>query len=129
MRHRRDSDLDARAPWADLDATGELRDDADVFEDAMTDTASVHRFAVHRIDHRTWVIRDSQLPGSAARPVAHMTLTDDDQVEVSWGAPLPLPVSYATVQDAVDSLEDWVHGQQQGSTKPIPIPHFPPPAH
>ncbi|SFR92415.1 hypothetical protein SAMN04487846_0646 [Microbacterium sp. cf046] len=94
----------------------------------MTGTASAHRFAVHQIDAYRWEIRDSQRPAYASRTVAHLTVTDDDQVEVVWGAPLPLPVTFATVEDAVDSLEEWAH-RQRGATKPIPIPHFPPPAH
>ena len=94
----------------------------------MTDTAITHRFALHRIDEVTWEIRDSRLPVYAARPVAHITISDDDQVEVIWAAPLPLPVTYATLEDALGSLEDWAH-RQPGVTKPIPIPHFPPPAH
>jgi hypothetical protein len=94
----------------------------------MSDTTITHRFALHRIDQVTWEIRDSRLPAYASLPVAHISVGDDDQVEVFWSAPLPLPVAYATLQDALDSLEDWAHSQR-GATKPIPIPHFPPPAH
>lgn len=35
IQHRRVVELDDEPPWADLDATGDLRDDADDFEDAL----------------------------------------------------------------------------------------------
>jgi hypothetical protein len=92
----------------------------------MTETRPVRRFALHRVDESRWVIRDAHLPDFAARPVAHITMFEDDDVEVVWAAPLPLPVVFATPQDAVESLETWARGRR-GATKPIPIPHFPPP--
>ena len=94
----------------------------------MTYPSFTQRFALHRVDEDTWVIRDAHIPDYAARPVAHITVTDDDQVEVIWSAPLPLPVTFATLADALDSLEDWTR-RQRGATKPTPIPHFPPPTH
>ena len=94
----------------------------------MTDDTFTRRFGLQRVDATSWVIRDAHQPEYAARAVAHITVTEDDQVEVIWAAPLPLPVTFATIEDAVDSLEDWTH-RQRGATKPIPIPHFPPPAH
>lgn len=33
--NRRETDADVVAPWADADTDGELRDDADDFEDAL----------------------------------------------------------------------------------------------
>lgn len=92
----------------------------------MTDAASDNRFALQRIDDSRWVIRDAGMPAYAARPIAHITMFEDDDVEVVWTAPLPLPVVFATPQDAVESLETWSRGRR-GPTKPIPIPHFPPP--
>ncbi|MET0781765.1 MAG: hypothetical protein ABWY26_13345 [Microbacterium sp.] len=94
----------------------------------MTDYTFTERYALQRVDGTRWVIRDANLPGYAARAVAHITVTEDDQVEVIWAAPLPLPVTFATLEDALESLEDWIH-RQRGATKPIPIPHFPPAAH
>lgn len=35
MRERRQADSDAVIPWAALDSAGELRDEADDFEDAL----------------------------------------------------------------------------------------------
>jgi hypothetical protein len=92
----------------------------------MKDTTPDRRFALHRIDDSRWVIRDARLPEFAARPIAHITMFEDDDVEVIWSSPLPLPVVFATPEDAVSSLEQWSRGRT-GSTKPIPIPHFPPP--
>ena len=71
------------------------------------------------------MIVDAQAPEFAVRPLAHITVDDDDVAEVTWTAPLPLPVRYATPEDALESLEAWERGGE-GATKPIPIPHFPP---
>jgi len=35
MSNRPTVESEETVPWADLDATGDLRDDADVFEDAL----------------------------------------------------------------------------------------------
>ena len=47
---------------------------------------------------------------------------------MTWGVPLPLPVTFARSQDVLDSLDEWAH-RKRGATKPIPIPHLPPPPH
>lgn len=90
----------------------------------MNDTQG-RRFALHRIAESRWVIRDAHMT-DVARPVAHITLVEEDDFEVVWASPLPLPAVYASPEDAVSSLETWSRGRR-GSTKPIPIPHFPPP--
>jgi hypothetical protein len=74
---------------------------------------------------QAWMIVDTQAPEFAARALAHITVDDDDVAEVTWTAPLPLPVSFASPEDALESLEAWERGGE-GATKPIPIPHFPP---
>jgi len=94
----------------------------------MTDTTLAQRFALERADPSTWVIRDRHATDGAATPIARLTLNEYEQVEVTWGVPLPLPVTFANLQDAVDSLDEWSH-RKRGATKPIPIPHFPPPPH
>lgn len=96
--------------------------------ETMSGTATSGRFGLHRIDELTWEIREVRLPTYAARPVAHVTVSEDDEVEVIWSAPLPLPTTFATPSDALDSLEFW-SGSSPGSTKPILIPHYPPPPH
>ena len=94
----------------------------------MTDTTLTERFALERVDPSTWVIRDAHATDATAPPIAHLTLNEFEQVEVTWGVPLPLPVTFANLQDAVDSLDEWAQ-RKRGATKPIPIPHFPPAPH
>ena len=83
------------------------------------------QFALRRTGEQTWMIVHARAPEFDVRPLARITVDDDDVAEVFWTAPLPLPVIYATPQDALESLEAWERGRG-GSTKPIPIPHFPP---
>jgi len=94
----------------------------------MTDTTLTQRFMLERVDPSTWVIRDMRATDAAAPPIAHLTLNENEQVEVTWGVPVPLPVTFANLHDALDSLDEWAH-RKRGATKPIPIPHFPPPPH
>ena len=93
----------------------------------MSDTAT-RRFALQRLDERTWTIELIDSAASEADPVGHVLLTEDDHIEVTWDMPIPLPVLYATLEDALESLEDWA-ARPRGATKPIPIPHYPPPRH
>jgi hypothetical protein len=86
---------------------------------------SSRRFALRRTVDKNWIIVHAHVPEFAVRPLAHITIDDDDVAEVIWTAPLPLPVMFATPQDALQSLEEWERGRE-GATKPIPIPHFPP---
>ena len=83
------------------------------------------RFTLRRTVDESWIIVHAHAPEFAVRPLAHIRLDDDDVAEVIWTAPLPLPVLFATPQDALQSLEEWERGRE-GATKPIPIPHFPP---
>ena len=93
----------------------------------MSDTVT-RRFALQRIDERTWVIELLDSAASETDPVGHVALTEDDHIEVTWDMPIPLPLIYATLEDALESLEDWA-ARPRGATKPIPIPHYPPPRH
>ena len=92
---------------------------------SSSDRVVSERFALRRTAEQTWIIVHARAPEVDLRPLAHITVDDDDVTEVIWTAPLPLPVIYATPQDALESLEAWERGRG-GSTKPIPIPHFPP---
>jgi hypothetical protein len=94
----------------------------------MTDTISTRQYALQRIGRRMWLVEDVQHPLRATQPLGRVTLTEDDQVEVSWDEHVPLPVLYATLDDVLESLEEWAH-RPRGATKPIPIPHYPPQAH
>lgn len=90
-------------------------------------TSRRRRFALRRTVDRTWMIVHAGAPEFAVRPLAHITIDDDDVAEVVWTAPLPLPVVYATPEDALETLESWER-RGEGAAKPVPIPHFPPPA-
>jgi hypothetical protein len=90
----------------------------------MSDSNS-GRFTLHRIDDRGWVIRDTD-GTTRGDAVAELTLTDEDLINVRWCRPVPLPVIFAAAEDVVESLQMWAKGRT-GPTKPIPIPHLPPP--
>lgn len=92
---------------------------------ANTGGPASRRFALRRTVDESWMIVHARVPEFAVRPLAHITVDDDDVAEVVWTEPLPLPVSYATPQDALESLEEWERGHP-GATKPVPIPHYPP---
>lgn len=85
------------------------------------------RFTLRRTIDRTWMIVHAGAPEFAVRPLAHITVDDDDVAEVIWTAPLPLPVLYASPEDALETLETWEKAEH-GAGKPVPIPHFPPPS-
>jgi hypothetical protein len=87
--------------------------------------AASGRFTLRRTVHGSWVIVHARIPEFAVRPLAHITIDADDVAEVVWTGPVPLPVSYATPEDALESLEEWERGRP-GAAKPVPIPHFPP---
>jgi hypothetical protein len=87
--------------------------------------AASGRFALRRTVYESWVIVHARVPEFAVRPLAHITIDDDDIAEVVWTGPVPLPVTYATPEDALESLEDWERARP-GADKPVPIPHFPP---
>ncbi|MFE1665648.1 hypothetical protein [Microbacterium sp. P02] len=84
------------------------------------------RYRLHRTDLFTWVITYAGTTEPGAHPVAHLTLNEHDQVDAVWVPPRPLPVLFATVGDALDSLQEW-EDRPDGASKPIPIPHRPPP--
>ena len=92
---------------------------------ANTAAPASERFALRRTVYESWVIVHAHIPEFAVRPLAHITVDDDDIAEVVWTGPLPLPVSYASPQDALESLEEWERSRP-GADKPVPIPHFPP---
>jgi hypothetical protein len=92
----------------------------------MTDVATGTRFALERVDDRSWNIRDTRASTRTGQPIGRVRVSDDDDVEVIWAPTVPLPVVFATAEDALESLENWARGRR-GATKPIPIPHFPPP--
>ncbi|MCR2810988.1 MULTISPECIES: hypothetical protein [unclassified Microbacterium] len=87
------------------------------------------RFVLARVDARHWVIHDRRSGTASAGVAARLSVSDDDdEVHVTWFSVTPLPIVYATPGDVLTSLEMW-QSRPHGGTKPIPIPHFPPPRH
>lgn len=93
----------------------------------MIESPSATRFKLRAVDEHAWLICEVSQDDHPGRTVAHLTLTDDDNVEVVWSHSIPLPASYASARDALEHLVTW-SARHIGSTKPIPIPHIPPPA-
>ena len=84
------------------------------------------QFDLQRVDESTWIIRDAGISASDARSVvACVTETPFDEVDVLWLRPLGLPTHYRSAQAVVSDLTR--HGRRSsGTTRPVPIPHFPP---
>ena len=93
----------------------------------MSESPAARRFKLRTLDERAWLICEVGEDDRASRTVAHLTMTDDDNVEVVWSHSIPLPASYGSAGDALEHMETWSAGHI-GSTKPIPIPHMPPPS-
>ena len=86
------------------------------------------RYVLIRMDEQSWAIHDLTLSAPAAHPVAelHASGDDDDTIVVMWITPTPLPVRYARAEDTIADFVLWER-RALGVTKPIPIPHRPPP--
>lgn len=93
----------------------------------VDDPGAAPRFVLIRLDDGGWVIQDRRPPHDGVRVAARIAITEEDEVHVVWLSPTPLPVRYARPEDVLVSLEMW-QLRPHGSTKPIPIPHFPPPS-
>ena len=87
----------------------------------MKDEATTRRFRLLPRGEGRWEIRTTD-----ASIVARLELTDNDTVAVDWVQPRPLPREYSTPRAALADLVMW-EDRPRGGTKPIPIPHSPPP--
>lgn len=86
------------------------------------------RYALHRTGAQTWTIEDhTQAPGRPERVLARIGASSENYVDVEWTAGIPLPTHYMTARYALEDLTRWA-ATPRGPTRPIPIPHFPPPA-
>lgn len=92
----------------------------------MSEGPSATHFELRKVDERAWLICEVGEDDLAPRAAGHLTMTDDDNVEVVWSHRIPLPASYASAADALEHVKTW-SARHAGSTKPIPIPHIPPP--
>ena len=94
----------------------------------MGDEGSEDRYVLRRLSEQSWAIHDLTLAAPAAHPVAELRASadDDDTVVVMWLTPTPLPVRYVSAEETIADLVLWER-RAQGVTKPIPIPHSPPP--
>lgn len=86
-----------------------------------------HTYELQAVDETTWIIRDrAHIPRDPAHLVASLHHTEDDEIEVIWMRPTPLPVRYASPTSVLDDLIHWSRRPSGGSRRPVPIPHFPP---
>lgn len=94
---------------------------------AVFDREAVKLFDLRRVSEREWVIYDRRFAMNDARcVVACVWNADDDDVEVVWLDGHALPTRYASV-DAVMADLTVTSQRRAGGTRPIEIPHLPPP--
>lgn len=74
----------------------------------MSESPAARRFKLRTLDERAWLICEVGEDDRASRTVAHLTMTDDDNVEVVWSHSIPLPASYGSAGDAPGAYGDVV---------------------
>lgn len=87
------------------------------------------RFELRRVSAHEWLIRDHQHPSNDAESVVaciHMADDDEDEVEVVWLRRTLLPVRYISATAVLDDFRIW-QVRRDRSTRPVVIPHLPPP--
>lgn len=84
------------------------------------------QFELQQVTGVSWVIVDHRYRVSGARHVvAHIWRVSDEVYEVTWLTDVALPSRYVSPSSVVDDLRR----ENSRRTRPIPIPHFAPPAH
>lgn len=82
------------------------------------------RFEVKHVSPVEWVIHDHAYDeNDPRRVVACIWEAAAGKYEVTWVRRLPLPRRY----ESVSAVLDDVHAFTSLNTKPVPIPHLPPP--
>lgn len=93
----------------------------------MFDVKAANLFDLRRVSDREWVIYDRRFALDDARcVVACVWHTDDDDVEVVWLDGRAMATKYASVDSVMADLTTAAQ-RVAGGTRPIEIPHFPPP--
>lgn len=84
------------------------------------------RFALIRVSENDWAIHDLHHPeGDHRRVVCRIYDDAPTDVEVIWMRDLPLALRYPSVQEVLEAVERFQDASR--ATRPIPIPHRPPP--
>jgi hypothetical protein len=97
------------------------------WEHAVIDARTAGQFEVRRVSHREWVIYDVRFERDDARcVVACVRETDDEDAEVVWLGGRMMPTRYASVDAVIEDLTTATL-RRRGGTRPIEIPHLPPP--
>ncbi|WP_341946194.1 hypothetical protein [Microbacterium sp. LWH11-1.2] len=89
--------------------------------------ASDPRFVLTPVSTEAWAIHDLQYPyGDHRRIVCRIYEDTPTDVEVLWLRDLPLAPRYPSVDDVLESVRRFQDASR--ATRPIPIPHRPPPS-
>lgn len=79
----------------------------------------------HRVNEQDWLIENQRFPADDARHLVAFVHEEQRTFEVIWVQGFPLPSRYATARKILDDVTEWMMPSHR-STRPIPIPHFPP---
>ncbi|WP_350353032.1 hypothetical protein ABS642_08845 [Microbacterium sp. A8/3-1] len=88
---------------------------------------SDQRFVLTQVNAEAWAIHDLHYPdGDHRRIVCRIYEDTPADVEVLWLRDLPLAPRYPSVDDVLESVRRFQDASR--ATRPIPIPHRPPPS-
>lgn len=84
------------------------------------------RFVLVQVSTTDWAIHDLHYPDADHRRVV-CTIFEDapTEVEVLWRRDLPLALRYSTADEVLRAVQRFQEASR--ATRPIPIPHLPPP--
>lgn len=89
--------------------------------------SSTSQFELQKVDQSTWIVRNHDIPATDSQHVvACITESAVHGVDVLWLLPAGLPTHYPSARAVLDDL---VRRDRRISrrTRPVAIPHFPPP--
>lgn len=94
----------------------------------MPNDPFVHRFALVRTSSTAWDIIDRSVePPDDHHVVARVREEEAAAgVTVRWELPVPLLDAYLNPEAVLDDLARW-NTRREGWSRPVPIPHLPPP--
>lgn len=84
------------------------------------------RFVLVQVGTTDWAIHDLHYPERDHRRIVCTVFEDaPTEVEVLWRRDLPLALRYSTAEDVLRAVQTFQDASR--ATRPIPIPHRPPP--
>ena len=96
-------------------------------EGAWALPGAVRPYELRRVSDREWLIYDVRFPMNDARClVACIWQSDEDEAEVVWIDGRSRPTTYVSPEAVMEDLTLAAVGGS-GGTRPIEIPHLPPP--